>query len=300
MVEHNTFKPTILLPELYFPDADKKGFLAGKIEQFAEEGFYKGVEIPVINNSVDRQRVKEATASANFSVVQWMTALITNEGLDISAVDSSERVYATERIKKHIPAAVESGAGYIALITGPNPKVHLKEKAAESLYNSLCDICSYAGDFGLEVLIEPLDRHVHKKKFIGPTEEAVKIISQVKQSYPNIGLAYDTAHAALNGENIEHSLEIADMHISQLHLSNAVLNSKHKWYGDYHIPLGEPGFMTLEKATLILKKMKGTKILSQRDLRISVEVRSVSSNDAELQEKNAREFLKSLQVSLKE
>lgn len=298
MTEAHAFKPTILLPEMYFPDVNKVGFLADKIEQIVEDGFYTGVEIPGIANPFDRERIKNATTSANLTVVQWMTALINEQHLDISAINSSERSHATEQIKKNISSAVETGAEHIALITGPNPKEKQQEKAAEALYKSLCDICSHANDFGIEVLLEPLDRLVHKKRFIGPTKKAVEIIGRVKQFHDNIGLAFDTAHAALNSETMEDSLYVARQDIGQLHLSNAVLNPGHQLYGDYHIPLGAPGFMTFKRATNLLKKAKEINILDQIELRVSVEVRSSDNNDAKLQASNAEMFLRQLQDAI--
>ncbi|WP_223634635.1 sugar phosphate isomerase/epimerase family protein [Planococcus sp. 4-30] len=294
MAKQLTFLPTILMPEIYRPFIENESFFVSKIEGIAEEGFYKGIEIAGIHDKANRQKISEITSSAGLIVTQWMTAVITEKGLDLSAVNQKSRQYAVSEIIKNIALAKETGASTIALITGPDPGEGQREKAAESLVQSLKEICTEARACGLEVIVEPLDRHVHKKMFLGPSAETASILSEVKESHPNIGFAFDTAHAALNGEQMEEALEIASSLISQLHLSNAVLDNRHPIYGDYHIPLGEPGFLTYPKAVGIVKKAESLGIFTGKSFRISVEVRTNENEDAHYTERVAKEFLKKL------
>ena len=296
MAKQLTFLPTILMPEIYRPFIKNESFFVSKIEEIAEEGFYKGIEIASIHDKANRQRIREIASSAGLIITQWMTAAITEKGLDLSAVDEKSRQYAVSEIIKNIALAKETGASTIALITGPDPGEAQHEKAAESLVESLKEICTEARAYGMEVIVEPLDRHVHKKMFLGPSAETARILLEVKKSHPNIGFAFDTAHAALNGEKMEEALEITCPLVSQLHLSNAVVDSDDPLYGDYHIPLGEPGFLTYPKAVAIVKKTKSLGIFSAKPFRISVEVRTNENEDAHYTERVAKEFLKKLLV----
>lgn len=95
--------------------------------------------------------------------------------------------------------------------------MQLRKDAAEIFYQTLSEICEEAAKYNINVLVEPLDRGAHKKRFLGPTSEAVALFARVRESYPNVGFAFDTAHAALNGENIYEALELAKPYINQLH-----------------------------------------------------------------------------------
>ncbi|MCJ1908336.1 sugar phosphate isomerase/epimerase family protein [Planococcus ruber] len=294
MEKSMNFLPTILMPEIYRPFTGDESFFVSKIEEIAEEGFYRGIEIASIHDKEKRKQIREVTSASQLIVTQWMTAIITEQGLNLSAVDEKERQYAVEEIIKNIEWANEAGASNIALVTGPDPGEELRKKAGENLIKSLSSICAEAKSYGLEVLVEPLDRHAHKKMFLGPTEDTYNILSTVKKNHPNIGYAFDTAHAALNEEEIETAIELAGPLINQLHLSNAVLNPVDPLYGDHHIPLGAPGFLTYERAVSILEKVKMQGLFAAKPFRISIEVRTNENENAHSTELQAKQFLKRL------
>lgn len=294
MDKRETFLPTILMPEIYRPFTDDESFFVSKIEEIAEEGFYKGIEIASIHDKEKRKRIQEITSSSQLTVTQWMTAIITEQGLNLSAVEENARQHAVAEIIKNIELAKEAGASNIALVTGPDPGEELRGKAADNLVESLSAICLEAKNFEMEVLVEPLDRHVHKKMFLGPTDETVEILSRVKKNNSNIGFAFDTAHAALNGEKLEAALETASPLVSQLHLSNAVLNPADPLYGDYHIPLGDPGFLTYTRAVGIIEKVRSLGLLAAKPFRVSVEVRTNENEDAHDTERQTKKFLEKL------
>lgn len=298
MMKNNFFTPTLLLPEVYFPHVNEKGYLAKKIEDVAEEAFYGGVEIASIHDASDRKRVKEASTHAGLTVVQWMTSLITENELDLSAVDTTVRLNAVEKIKRNLYLATECGATHVALITGPDPGVKLRKEANERLYESLCKICAVTSDYGINLLVEPLDRNVHKKRFLGPTDESIELISRVKDNHRNIGLAFDTAHAALNGENIQEAVDLSGSHISQLHLSNAVLDQSNPLFGDNHMPIGDPGFLNFESVMELFRRAKEAGILSEKVLRVSVEERTPIENDPEVTEMKGKVFLQKVLETL--
>lgn len=267
------FIPSLLIPEVYFPFNDDKSFTPDLIERLAGEGFYKSFEIGDNQDLPGRKRIAAAASANGIEITQWMTFLIDRNGLDVSALDSALRRETVRQIKDSLYAAAESGASNIALVTGPDPGADRRAEALDGLYESLCDIGGEAATYGMQLLIEPLDRFAHKKRLIGPTAETLQLIERVSGETPNIGLAFDTAHAALNGENVFEALELAKERVRQIHFSNAVLDTGSELYGDYHMPIGEPGFMNVETVGELLKKADTLGIRAEQGLRVAVEVR---------------------------
>jgi sugar phosphate isomerase/epimerase len=61
-------------------------------------------------------------------------------------------------------------------------------------------LCEKADGCGVNLLIETFDRTLDKKLLIGPMEEAVRIVTEVRKDYDNIGVLWDLSHGPLIGE----------------------------------------------------------------------------------------------------
>lgn len=286
------FIPSLLVAEVYFPVKDKNGFTADLIESFAADGFYQSYEIGDHIDAAERRRILELSQNNQLQIIQWLTFLIDRNNLDVSSLNSKLRLQSVKQIKEHLYAAAECGASSIAFVPGPDPAVHLRTEAMEGFYESLCDICEEAARYQMNVLIEPLDREAHKKRLVGPTSDAVQLLSKVKESYDNIGLAFDTAHAALNGEDLTEALTLSQSFIQQIHFSNAVLNPDSELYGDHHMPIGEPGFLDVKGIADILQTADKLGIQNESGLRIAVEVRGMDEADVHANEKTVRNILR--------
>ncbi|MFC0273384.1 sugar phosphate isomerase/epimerase family protein [Metabacillus herbersteinensis] len=285
------FLPTLLISEVYHPYCLEKGSTANLIEKLAEDGFYRAVEIGYGYDPQERKQILTSAEKNNLIVTQWLTSLINEKNLDVSAIEPQKRRESVKQIKESLYAAAECGASNIAFISGPDPGVQLRKDAAESFYQTLSEICEEATQYNMKVLVEPLDREAHKKRFLGPTSEAVSLFARVRESYPNVGFAFDTAHAALNGENIYEALELAKPYINQLHFSNAVLDVEHELYGDHHMPIGRPGFLDSETISSILWKVEELEIQADQGLRVSIEVRGTEKQELHTNEKAVRAVL---------
>jgi sugar phosphate isomerase/epimerase len=287
----SNFLPSLLIPEIYNPVMNQIGFVPSLIERLGQEGFYRSFEISDGYDTEDRIRIRKAAQANNLTITQWLTFFIYKNNLDVTSLDSKLRLESVKQIKESLYLAAECGASNVAFIPGPDPGIHLREQAFEGFYEGLCDICEEASKFNLKVLVEPLDREAHKKRLLGPTSDAVDLISRVEKQFPNIGIAFDTAHAALNGEDIFQAMEIAGSQIHQIHFSNAVLNDNHPLFGDHHMPIGEPGFLTSEKIASIIQKADELGIQAEDGLRIAIEVRSHDLDECELNAGTARTIL---------
>lgn len=267
------FIPSLLIPEVYHPYKRDKNFAANTLEEIVEFDFYRAVELGDGFDKEERKRILEITKKNNIDVIQWFTFLIQENNLDVSSLDSKLRLETVKQIKDNLYYAAEIGAHSIAFVTGDDPGVDRWKDGVEGLYESLCDICEEAEKYNIKVLIEPLDRWAHKKRIIGTTDETVELMLRVKEKYQNIGIAFDTAHAALNEEDILEALVKGQSLIEQIHFSNAVLDKNSELYGDFHMKVGAPGFLTVDKVSEILSKSVELQIKSETGLRIAMEVR---------------------------
>jgi hypothetical protein len=105
------------------------------------------------------------------------------------------------------------------------------------------DLAAYGRQVAPEITlrIEPLDVSAHKKNTLGSTQEAIALCEAAERAGERVRLCFDTAHAILNGEDIEESIAAAGKWIEEFHLCNACITPGHALYGDRHIAPGEPG-----------------------------------------------------------
>ncbi|TDL73592.1 sugar phosphate isomerase/epimerase [Rhodococcus qingshengii] len=285
------FIPSLLVPEIYFPVKHERGFTGNLLEKMAPEGFYRSFEIAGVDDKQERRSILSLKEKYNFQLTQWLTFLIDKNNLDVSALDSQLRSESVRQIKENIYLAAECGVENIAFVPGPDPGPERRLEAMEGFYDALCDICEEAGKYNMNVLVEHLDRFAHKKRLIGPMDDTVELLSNVAKKHSNIGLAFDTAHAALNKEDISDALQLAKAQIHQIHFSNAVVDPNDELYGDFHMPIGEPGFLTVEKISDILRKADELSLQSNRGLRVAVEVRGNDKVNYQENEKTTRLIL---------
>ncbi|WP_080875999.1 sugar phosphate isomerase/epimerase family protein [Oceanobacillus timonensis] len=286
------FIPSLLIPEVFHPFKREKGFTADVIENMVMDNFYKSIELGDGFDKTERKRILELTEKNNLIVTQWLTFLIEENKLDISSLDSNLRLKTVNKIKDSLYTSAEIGTKNIAIVTGEDPGVEHWADGIEGLYESLCEIAETAKEYEINLLIEPLDRFAHKKRIIGTTDETITLLNRVREKHDNVGIAFDTAHAALNGEDILESLEKGRSLIHQIHFSNAILDSNSNLYGDFHMEIGTPGFLTIEKISSILRKVEELRI-QENGLRVAVEVRGKGGKEAcYLNEKQLRTVLK--------
>ncbi|WML41396.1 sugar phosphate isomerase/epimerase family protein [Neobacillus sp. OS1-2] len=289
----NRIIPSLLVTEVFFPVKDEKGFAAGVVENLGSQGFYRSFEIGDGYDQEDRNRILRAKEQNNLSILQWLTFLTYKTDLNVSAIDASLRGKTVKQIKESLYLAAECGVSTVAFVPGPDPGIHLRKQGLEAFYESLCEICEEAATFNMHVSIEAMDREVHKKRVLGPTSEAVPIISKVKEKFSNVGLVFDTAHVALNGEDIFTSLDLAKATMDRLHFANVVLDPESPLYGDNHMPIGEPGFLTVEKMSRILRKADELGIQAEKGLPVAVEVQGRDKIDYFANERTIRAALES-------
>lgn len=275
----NYVSPGVLLGETHFHCRGKEGILVDAVARIAAEGFYRVIEIPDIPEKHDRKRLGELVRGNGLGLTYWLSFVLNAEGLDLSSVDEEHRVHSVRRLQEHFGAAQECGATRFAILSGKDCGPGLRPKAVGQLERSLGELAGAAEPYGLRIVLEPLDRGAHKNGLIGPTAEAAALVKRVRAVFPNVGLSWDTAHAALCGETPEESLAAFSDCIAQVHLANAVLDRNHPGYGDHHMPPGPPGFLTTARTAQILAAGLAAGFFGESRPGVSVEIRTPSGGD---------------------
>jgi sugar phosphate isomerase/epimerase len=285
------FIPSLLLAETYFPIKEEMGFAADVIERSVAEGFYQSFEIGDIKDREERKRIWNLKENNHVVITEWFTYLIDREQLNVSSLDPKLRKKTVQRLKEETALAAECGASNIAFVTGPDPGAERRQEGMNVLVESLCEICEEAQKYNMTVLVEHLDRIAHKKRILGPIDETVQVLRKVRENYSNIGIAFDTAHAALNGEDIIDAIQLGKDFVQQIHFSNAVLDPASPLYGDHHMAIGEPGFLTKDKIQEILVEVEKMGLCSENGLRVAIEARTQNKKALDESVKHTRYVL---------
>ena len=177
----------------------------------------------------------------------------TIEGLNLASLDKQHRVETVRAVASYFDEALELQAPYVQVLSGLAPELETDRiRALAFLEESMKVLAEAAAQRNLILLIEPLDTAAHKKNALGSTRESVALLEAVGS--PVLRLCFDTAHARLNGEDIESVLDIAAPYIEEFHFCNCVIDPEHALYGDHHIPFGAPGWLDTRAMAGIFKK----------------------------------------------
>lgn len=287
----DVFAPTVLISETHAPYIATIGVTAEAVSRIAQEGFYEGVEILLPRTLQERRRISQIKQSQNLRVVVWFSREQIDEKLSLSSPDEAHRKNSVSRLITLLESAADCRADTIALISDPDPGIAYREQAKRNLQLSLGEICTAARAYGdMRVIFEPLDREADKNCLLGPVAETVEMIKPVRQSHSNIDICWDSSHAALCGDDLRESLLIVDPYFIQMHFANAVLDRNSEGFGDRHMPIGPPGFLTIEKMAQLMQHVIRMRHPAGKRIYVSVEVRT-QTGDPWQTEKHCRESL---------
>ncbi len=267
--------PSILLCETFYPIRYKPGIMLDAVKKIMDINFYRSVEIDVIEDEKERKSLSEIFFENNIMVTQWVSTVLAEKKLDLSSIDPDTRKKSVNVLKKYIYHAAECGVTNFAVLSGEDPGEQNRKIASEAFFLSLCELSEAIKEYkSMRIIFEALDRGANKNRLIGPTSEALEILKRVRELYPAASLCWDSAHFALCGENIFESLNKMKGYISQIHLSNAVLDRENSLFGDRHMKIGEPGFLNYNTIAEIIKEIVKKDIFNGHKPYIAVEVRT--------------------------
>ena len=273
------FNLSVHLDSTHFSLIGKKGAFANAVQRVVAEGYYRGVELPVIEDFDERRRICELLTPAGFRAVMWFAGKMNDAGLSLSSPNAALRRKTLDTFEYWLETAAQCGITHAAIVSDPDPGQSQREQSKQYLVEGLGELCELAAARSMAVCFEPLDRGAHKNGLLGPTADALEIMKQVRQDHSNIAFSLDTAHVALTGESFLDALDLACRYVGQIHFANAILDKRHPGFGDYHMPLGEPGFLTTQRIAEILQKICELWQSSTNKPFVSVETRTPENED---------------------
>lgn len=289
----NTFYPSAHIAELFFPLTNDENAVMQVVQKIADIGYYRGFETGIINQPSIAKAIRTIAEENDLNVTQWLTFELLKDHLNLSSLDKELRETAIKRACELVHLAAECGASKVSLVSGSDPGDAQREEAKKGFSEALIRLGEVVRQYPNMLLqVEPLDRFAHKCQLIGPTDETVNWMLQLRLDCPNLYLAWDSAHVALNQEDFTESLTLAAPLISQLHLANAILDPHAQGYGDYHMKFGEPGFLTNITAAAIIKTAQQLPLPKELGaISIAVEMRTTEQDDLWGNEEQCRSFL---------
>lgn len=295
-----TILPSLHLLEIFMPIAANEDFLVQNILQDVSKiNFYKGIEMPLIFAAKNQQILRRLVKEKGWQLTVWASPTINAKGLNLSSLDKELRKKSIAFTKEMLAVTANMGGFYMGLPSGPDVSSPEREDAKKALFDSFCQIGEEAAKYeGLHLILEPLDRYVHKKQLMGPIHEVVEWFSPLKKECSNFYIHWDSAHEALAGIDLLESLEAALPYLAQFHLCNCVTDPKNPCHGDYHMELGAGpeyknwGYLTPKIASELLKRVsKEEPVAGIGHTHVAVEVRAHMGNDMWKLEREIRDFL---------
>jgi sugar phosphate isomerase/epimerase len=236
--------PSVVVWQAYAPYLASGGSLLEAVEDVAAMDFFASIEIPVIDDVAARQQLRQITTEAGWEVMVWASEVQAKEKLSLAALDRSERERARLRFHELVHQAAECGAQRFGFCSPPDSAPNRRPDAIRHLIDELVTLASDAQSAGVSIVLEALDRHAHKKGLLGTALELADLCREVTGPAPTFGVTWDSAHAALNGEDLVASFTSVQALARFVHFSEAILDPARDQFGDWHMPIGSGDVLT--------------------------------------------------------
>lgn len=281
------------------PIVGNEPFAVKMLAKAAEIPFYKAVELGYIRDAACRKEVRRIAEDRDWQITAWCSPVIADAGLSLSSLDAENRKKAVAMAKELVAGAAEYGSRRVGLQSGPDVAPELRDDAKKALMESCLEISEFARSYkDLYLIIEPLDRFVHKKQLLGPIEEVVEWFAELKKQAPNFYIHWDSAHEKLGGADLLESLRLSAPFLAQFHICNCVTEEGHPYRGDFHMDVGQApdfatwGYLTPEVGAQMLREAAGFEpIDGVPRMTCALEVRSHLADDLWAKERLIRTFL---------
>lgn len=196
-----------------------KGDFAAVIKKVAGLG-YDGVEMAVRDpGEVDARRIGELLEQLNLPLVAVGTGqAYGEEGISFTDPDAAVRRRAVLRIKDQIEfAAVFKALVIIGLIRGKIQPGVDPGRAGEWMISALRECSGYARDFGVDLVLEPINRY--ETNLVNTVAEALEVISTVGGTA--LKILFDTFHANIEEASITGSIIQAGRLLGHFHAADS-------------------------------------------------------------------------------
>ena len=204
-----------------------------------DTGLFNVLETPYRNTEQEFVGLQQYLGRRGMRTIYLAPSAIQERKLDQNSLDETERKKAVEALKGFVERAYFLRAEKLMICSGPDPGPSDREKAKRQLIKSLNELLEWTHqlktDYLLELILENFDRELQKKRLLGPTNESVELIMEVKKNFGNISLILDQSHLRQLGEDHRDSLFLAKNCLGHVHLANCLLKDRsHPQWGDGH------------------------------------------------------------------
>lgn len=272
-----------------------EGPIIETLEKIAVDPYFQAVEVTHMKDGSVRKEAADLLRSSYLDVAFGAQPIILINQLNLNALDGGERGKAIEGVKGGIDQAEELGATGVGFLSGQDPGPEHRDPATDALVDSIGQLCAYAGEKGMSLVMETFDRVPYGKNcLVGPNALAVEVSQRVRRDYANFGLMLDLSHFPLQGEKSAYALGLARDHLVHAHIGNCVMsNPDHPAYGDNHPRFGcEDGENDVPEAVEFLRELLNIGYLDpDRRPILSFEVAPMEGESSEVIIANAKRVL---------
>lgn len=257
------------------------------VKRLAMDPMFEVIELTRISEPTRRQEIRRILDSAELTVVFSGGPVYLAERIELGALDGLVRMRSLEKAKRLVDEAIELGARFHLVASGPDPGPEARLAARSFLVDSLVELCAYASatsPLPLIVTLEPFDREVAHRALIGPTEEAVSVAQEVRKRIHNFALTLDLSHLIQLGEDPPASVRRAAGVIAHVHLGSCYLaDSSHPAYGDQHVRFGFTGGAVGEAMVAsFLQALYNHEVFARGRVPVSLEVKPQPGEDPDV------------------
>ena len=235
------FKPGIVHFMAYPETIKGDGPIVETVKKILTDEYFHAIELTVINDPDVRKTVKNMLDTSYCKAAFGAQPILLVNKYNPNDLDEAKRVIALDALKKGMDQAQELGIKNFAFLSG-NYEDSTKEQSYVQLVKTTKQLCDYAAQKEMNVVLEIFDYDIDKKSLIGPSKLAAKFAGEVKKTHSNFGLMVDLSHIPMYHESIEDAVMTVKDHLVHAHMGNTIIgNSEDEAYGDQHPTFGFPG-----------------------------------------------------------
>jgi D-psicose/D-tagatose/L-ribulose 3-epimerase len=219
------------------------------VEVYGEPDF---IDVKNLMDQFDSYSIKVSGVTG-----MWGLSSTDNKSRNLVTTDSRLRLAAQNYVKKCVTLCHDLGGKTFniclfsdePLISDGNHKflpVEMKRKLISSLVRPLRELAEYASDYGIDLVIEPLNRY--STPICTSSEDAKYIVNQL--NHENMGIMLDTFHMNIEEDSIYETIVVTSSLLRHIHVSD----NNRKMPGFAHIDFDE--------VVRALKKIKYSKFIT--------------------------------------
>ncbi|WP_460023306.1 sugar phosphate isomerase/epimerase family protein [Lactovum odontotermitis] len=263
-------------------------------EKLAAEKRYAAIETRLIKDKMPRDKFNQIAQKSSWDITLWLTGEMGREGLSLSSLESQKLDASIDTFFRLLDLASDQDCQHIGLASGPIEDDQRKNDQIQIFSDSIEKIADYIArkNYSFDLLLEPLDEFAHKKNVIGALPSVEKLLQLLNIDSRKFHLCFDTAHSALNEDNLLTSVKTLAPYVSRIHFADAVLDKENAEYGDNHRAFDQQGIMNSAYADGVLQLF--SRYSREDHLFVASEVRTAKREEAWANEEEYYNFVKAV------